>query len=567
MASYWSHGTMRSSINPPAMMEDWRSPGRDPSSYSTRSDSGNYTVTVTSAVIAEGSGTMVIPVKIYDPVTGVSVSQSPAAVDETSPAVNLSCSASSGGMTYTWMREGQSLVINGSYVTLDGGRILQINHPNRTYSGDYSCNVSNPVSWGVASWTLKIPVLKVLTTSSGQFLVGKNIYLSITYTSSQVGIVSWKKDGNFLVTWYKTIIDQSSDYTGRLEIAGNGSLTIYNSTRSDSGDYSVTVTSTVDGEGGGALNVPVKIYDPVTGVSVSQSPAAVDETSPAVNLSCSASSGGMTYTWMREGQSLVISGSYVTLDGGRILQINHPNKAHSGDYSCNVSNPVSWGDASWTLRIKGQDPAALTVQATSSGDFLVGKAINLSISYTSSQVGIVTWSKDGVLLVTWYNEVIAQAPGYDGRLEITGKGTLIIYNSTWSDSGNYTVTVTSTVTGEGSRTMVIPVKIYDPVTNVSVSQSPAAVDETSPAVNLSCSASSGGMTYTWMREGQSLVINGKYVTSDGGRILQINYPKRTNSRKYSCNVSNPVSWEDASWRLSVSCPESEHPLPWVTACP
>ncbi|KAG8546648.1 hypothetical protein GDO81_030113 [Engystomops pustulosus] len=212
--------------------------------------------------------------------------------------------------------------------------------------------------------------ITVVSNSSVDFLVGRNISLSISYTSNQYAVVTWNKDGSMLVTWYKNIIASSPTLQGRADIIGNGSLLIYNSAKSDSGNYSVSVAP--PGDLTGSLSFRVNIYDPVTNVSVSQSPAAVDETSPAVNLSCSASSGGMTYTWMREGQSLVINGSYVTLDGGRILQINHPNRTHSGNYSCNVSNPVSWGDAMRFLNISFSDPSTSSLSGGAIAGIVIG---------------------------------------------------------------------------------------------------------------------------------------------------------------------------------------------------
>ncbi|KAM4014911.1 cell adhesion molecule CEACAM1-like [Anomaloglossus baeobatrachus] len=192
----------------------------------------------------------------------------------------------------------------------------------------------------------------------------------------------------------------------------------------------------------------------------------------------------------------------------------------------------------------------ITVQSNSSSDFLVGRNINLSISYTSSQNASVSWSKDNVLLVTWYNVIINQAPAYQGRLDITGKGSLVISNSTTNDAGNYTVRVESFADTTG--TMMFPVKIYDPVTNASVSQSPSSADESTTIVNLSCSAASGGVTYTWTKEGKSLPGNSSYVILDGGRTLQINAPNRTHNGNYTCNVSNPVDWEIATRTLNIS---------------
>ncbi|CAJ0957080.1 unnamed protein product [Ranitomeya imitator] len=202
--------------------------------------------------------------------------------------------------------------------------------------------------------------------------------------------------------------------------------------------------------------------------------------------------------------------------------------------------------------------AAIPVQTNSSSNFLVGENISLFISYTYTSDASISWFKDDVLLVKWDKNGFTAAPTIQDRLEIIGNGSLVITNSIKSDSGNYTVSVESFT--DKTSTLTFPVKIYDPVTNVSVLQSPVAADEGTPVVNLSCSAVSDEVNYTWTREGASLPGGGGgYVTLENGRTLQINAPNRTHNGNYSCNVSNPVQWKTATRTLNISY--SDRPLP------
>ncbi|XP_056399875.1 hemicentin-1-like [Hyla sarda] len=515
-----------------------------------KGDGGDYTVRV--GANGEIPGTLTWPVTIYDPVTSPSVSQSPAVVDENTPAVNLKCSADIGGMNFTWTKDGKPLTNDRGYEELDGGQILKIVLPMKNDSGIYSCNVSNPVDWKTATLELSVTgtednTIKVQRDSSPNFLLGENITLTITYTSTNNPTVAWFKDNAKLAQWNKGSPDVADDYIGRLEIIGNGSLLISNSTKDDGGNYTVRVEAL--GKVSGSLIIPVTIYDPVTNVSVSQSPAVVDENTTAVNLTCSADTEGVTYTWTKGGRSLPNDSSFVTLDGGQILQIILPKRTHGGIYVCNVSNLVHWKNATWTLNISGTD-APIDVQSNSSTIYLVGNNITLSISYTSPKDANIIWSKDGVQLADWNKGSSGvQDPN---RQKIIGNGSLLISNSTKDDSGNYTVRVGAF--GELPGTRIFLVTVYDPVTNPSVSQSPAKVNEKTPAVNLTCSAATGGMSYAWARDGQTLPSGGSYVALDGGHILQIVLPKKTHNGNYSCNVSNPVDWKIASWTLSVLDP-------------
>ncbi|XP_075695155.1 cell adhesion molecule CEACAM1-like [Rhinoderma darwinii] len=202
------------------------------------------------------------------------------------------------------------------------------------------------------------------------------------------------------------------------------------------------------------------------------------------------------------------------------------------------------------LAHSGREVAAINIESNSATDFLVGRNINLSISYNYTENTSVNWYKNESLLLKWDKVITAQVAGYNGRLNITGFGSLVISNSTTDDSGSYRVNVDAI--GQIAGVLIFPVKVYDPVNDASVSQSPNAVDESTPVVNLTCNASSGGLAFVWTRDGQSLSINGSFVTLDGGRTLQINLPNRTHSGNYSCNVSNPVDWEKASRMLNVS---------------
>ncbi|XP_069803401.1 carcinoembryonic antigen-related cell adhesion molecule 7-like isoform X2 [Dendropsophus ebraccatus] len=206
----------------------------------------------------------------------------------------------------------------------------------------------------------------------------------------------------------------------------------------------------------------------------------------------------------------------------------------------------------WALNLlllvyTGRKAAAITVQSDSSTNYLVGKNITLSITYTSIKTPDVSWAKDGVQVATFIKGFADELDV--NKQKIIGNGSLLIYNSTKSDSGNYTVSVSAL--GEATGTLTFPVQVYDPVTNVLVSQSPATVDESTPAVSLTCSAATGAVTYTWTRNETQLPSNSSYVTLDGGKTLQIKLPNRTFTGNYTCKVSNPVDSASASYVLNV----------------
>ncbi|XP_075045818.1 cell adhesion molecule CEACAM2-like [Mixophyes fleayi] len=207
--------------------------------------------------------------------------------------------------------------------------------------------------------------LVITTTSTGDFLTGNDITLTIYYNSANNGTVTWAVNGTTVATWQKgsSIGPLVSDaYKGRLTITGNGSLLITNTSKSDAGTYSVSVN--LLNESPSSRNFQVTFYDPVRNVTVSQSPLEVSEGTPVVNLTCSASSGIQKVTWTKDGKSVGYNDSYILSDGNQTLRINQPNRTYTGNYSCNISNPVDWGYASFILNVSYSDtPASLSAGA------------------------------------------------------------------------------------------------------------------------------------------------------------------------------------------------------------
>ncbi|MEE6481870.1 hypothetical protein FKM82_013034 [Ascaphus truei] len=199
-------------------------------------------------------------------------------------------------------------------------------------------------------WGGEGAALEITANDAANFLVGKDIILNIFYTStSQSPIVTWAKDSRRVVIWGNTNYNVSQAYRGRLQLFGQGSLNITNASPTDSGTYTVTVV-TLDEEDA-TKTFQVKIYEPVENVSVSSSPATVNERSPDVNLTCTVSRGEGAVRWDKDGNPLRGDSGYNLLDRSRTLQIMHPNTTHSGSYSCNISNPLSSGRGSYTLSV------------------------------------------------------------------------------------------------------------------------------------------------------------------------------------------------------------------------
>ncbi|XP_073457932.1 hemicentin-1-like isoform X3 [Aquarana catesbeiana] len=312
---------------------------------STTEDSGEYTVKV---IDTNGdSGNFTFNVVVRDIITDVTLLQTPAIVIESTPMVNLSCRASSGSGSVTWQKDGQPLTNDSSHVLLD--QALQILNPNRTFSGNYSCNMSNPVSWNVGSkvMTVYFPVESVTVTQSLQVVSESSpaVNLSCSTPSGNSEAVTWTKDG-------QPIINNST----HILMNGNKILQITAPKRTFSGLYSCNMSNAAYWSSGSLL---LRVYDPVVNVKMTQSPQKVNEGAALVNLSCSASSGFIErVTWMKDGQSVISKNAYSLLDGNWTLQITRPDRTFNGLYICNISNAAYWGSGSLNLTVSYATPSA-----------------------------------------------------------------------------------------------------------------------------------------------------------------------------------------------------------------
>ncbi|XP_068097636.1 carcinoembryonic antigen-related cell adhesion molecule 1-like [Hyperolius riggenbachi] len=194
------------------------------------------------------------------------------------------------------------------------------------------------------------------------------------------------------------------------------------------------------------------------------------------------------------------------------------------------------------------EAAALTLTSNSTGNVQTGQIITLNI-YPSQALttAIITWTVNGTIAATWANGMLSSV---NNRVSIIDNVSLVITNANKNDAGTYTVTVN--VVGQTQASLSFHVKIYDPVINVSVVQSPESVSEGMALVNLTCSSAGDADTVTWTRSGQTLGYNDSYTLLNGNRTLQIKNPDRTYSGNYTCSMSNPISADRKTFELTVS---------------
>ncbi|XP_077312705.1 hepatic and glial cell adhesion molecule-like [Lithobates pipiens] len=290
-----------------------------------------------------------------------------------------------------------------------------------------------------------------------------------------------------------------------------------------------------------------------------------------INLTISYSS---TPTWIiwQYGNSILmaswINGTQWTADNyknrltlqEKNISIGNSATKDSGEYTVTVTDiKGNFGSFKFNVVVRER---VLEIQSTDTGIYTTGANISLSIWYDGNPSEIF-WFFNGIPLVIKAQSIKYVSDTITSRNVLQENGSLLIYNTTKDDAGNYFINVTATTTittaTTTSATIIVSgsrrfqVKFYDPVVNVTVTQSPQKASEGAAFVNLSCSASSGHTEMvTWMKDGQSVISKNAYSLLDGNWTLQITRPDRTFNGLYSCNVSNAADWGSGSLDLTVS---------------
>ncbi|KAM4600712.1 cell adhesion molecule CEACAM6-like isoform 2-T2 [Polymixia lowei] len=236
--------------------------------------------------------------------------------------------------------------------------------------------------------------------------------------------VAWnvRVNGNRISIITSTTSDNiGPGYEDRITLnRSTGSLELRNLALNDGGEYSVTIAPAVGQQITG--DCQLKIYERITDASIKTSTNLPVEGQP-FNLTCNAAGSDITGQWMKDGQPLS-SDNNIILDN-TVVSFNPVMKKDSGEYLCNVSNPVSFEEAKYNMIVNfGPD----NVKITGPVEIEVDDTLTVKCNAESIPTANYTWMLNGTKLV-------------GNSAEFTKKVTQ------FSDSGNYTCQVENNVTG------------------------------------------------------------------------------------------------------------------------
>ncbi|CAO2626390.1 Carcinoembryonic antigen-related cell adhesion molecule 1, partial [Lemmus lemmus] len=279
-------------------------------------------------------------------------------------SVALMCDPKTENTTYLWRRNGQSLSEGDRLKLSEGNRTLILLNVVRTDTGPYECELQNPVSTSQSDpFTLNItygPDVPIISPSDTYFHSRTNLSLSCQAASNPPALYSWFVNGELL--------------------SSSQELFIPNITTNNSGSYSCFVCNSVTGLNRTTVK-NITVLEPVTVPFIQVTNTTVKELD-SVFLTCSSNDTGISIHWLFNGQSLGLTDRMKLSPDNSTLSIDPVRREDSGEYQCEVSNPVS---------SERSDPIQLDIIAdpTQGSSGLSGGAI----------AGIVVGSVAGVTLI------------------------------------------------------------------------------------------------------------------------------------------------------------------------
>ncbi|XP_037066874.1 carcinoembryonic antigen-related cell adhesion molecule 1-like [Peromyscus leucopus] len=207
---------------------------------------------------------------------------------------------------------------------------LQIFPARREDSGDYQCEVSNPLESKMSD-PLQLDVIEPVTKPSIQ--VTNNTFEDLI----SVFLTCLSNDTGISIHWF--FKGQSVELTDTMRLSeSNHTLLIYSVKFEHSGDYQCEVSNQVSSKRSDPIQLD--IIQPLTKPSIQLTNTTVKDLTTVI-LKCLTNDTGISIHWLFKGQSLRITNSMRLSPKNSTLEIVSARIEHSGDYQCEVSNQVS----------------------------------------------------------------------------------------------------------------------------------------------------------------------------------------------------------------------------------
>ncbi|KAM6909633.1 cell adhesion molecule CEACAM5-like [Xenentodon cancila] len=372
----------------------------------TFADTGHYHVDILPGFLSGRTR-----LDVYEPVSSVTVTPQSSDVVEFNSSVRLSCSSSGSFPSFLWMNGSCQVTASDRVHLTDGGSSLTIVNVSRYDQESYTCHVFNPVSNGISGPANILvsfgPENIILTVSPSQnhFKEGSSINLTCSAES-------------------RPPVLQFFWFLNRDQLRDTGpELRLMNIQTTQSGNYSCQAFHSNTLRYVTSQPLSISVLQKISEASLKPSTDLIFE-GTTVNLTCHASGSIFTRQWMKDGLDLILDESVTLSDDKGVLSFNTVNKENTGEYLCNISNPVSSSVTKYSM-IVNYGPENVKIEGKS--NINVNQAIQLKCSAGSIPPATFTWMLNGMAILDDSTEFSKEKAGL-------------------SDSGNYTCVALNNLT-------------------------------------------------------------------------------------------------------------------------
>ncbi|KAK3592726.1 hypothetical protein CHS0354_007728 [Potamilus streckersoni] len=402
----------------------------------------------------------------------------------------------------SWEKDGDQIKRNDVHYRLLRTGELAIPFARAEDAGTYKCIAGNDAGRDQVNLELVVQVPPEIEKESRllTFSVAETASIPCNAKGNPIPVISWTKDGRAL-----------RDVPEKFLIDQRGTLLIYNLQEDDTGSYVCTAVN-VAGRDSQERLLRIQV-PPLFLIAPANQEVLVSD---RLELSCFANGVPTpTIRWMRNNQ---IIPSQPSVNGRSLYIIRNIRPEDGGLYTCIGENPA--GAINTTASVIVKVPPEI-IAFPGNKAVTVAEKVILTCSVGGDPAPEIIWTKNG-------REV-----RYSERIQLLGNGSLVIFNSTSTDAGEYKCVATNDAgTSEGIATLTIrePPKFR-------IEPESIHVDEGTTAI-LNCVAEGEPKPeMLWMIGWEKLESDGR-LTILPNNSIRIAAAQLSDSKTYRCLASN-----------------------------
>nr|XP_022322237.1 hemicentin-1-like isoform X1 [Crassostrea virginica] len=399
-----------------------------------------------------------------------------------------------------WEKDGEELTGSYHYRLLRSGWLL-IPYSRPDDTGTYRCTATNTAGQDQVTMTLTVHMPPRIEEGPRLMTgtVGSTARIPCNTTGEPRPEITWLKDGRLIREAGKYIVEDS------------GTLVINSLDADDTGSYTCTAINVA---GRDSMDRVLRVQVPPKIIQAPRSQEVIQNS--RIVLSCAATGIPVpTVTWTLNGKPVP---AFPSINGRSFLHIHHALRQDAGMYTCIAENPAGIATASTPILMKV--PPQVSVPE-SDATVSVADQVMLTCSVGGDPNPDIRWTKNG------------RPVELSERIVQLLNGSLVIYDSTSSDAGEYKCVASNDAgTSEGVAMLTVqepPSFRIEPTNRRVVQGSTVVMDcvaEGEPAPDIS-----------WLR-GWRDIVTGERISVLHNNSLRILAVQLSDGGLYRCKAAN-----------------------------